>query len=115
MNEQNNVPDENQTQVTNEQLEEAIKNAEELAKKIQLNNIAVVRALPPQRVLTLKQVDVLLSIEENELTEEDKTKIAWATLRLKHHNYRGTDYTTSQKKKVKSKRRMTKVSRKANR
>lgn len=113
MDEQNSAPDENlkqqeAAQVTQEDFDQKL-------EEERLKNIEIVRALHPQAILTLKQNDILLSIKEEELTEADKYRVAWATLRLKHHNYTGTGHTIEQKKKVKAKRRQAKKSRKANR
>lgn len=117
MDEQNSAPDENQKQqpaapVNTEEIE---KDFEEKLEEQRLKNIEKVRALHPQAILNSKQHEVLLTIKEEELTEADKFRVAWATLRLKHHTYTGTGHTEAQKKKVKLKRKMAKKSRKANR
>lgn len=117
MDEQNSAPDENQNQqpaapVTAEEIE---KDLNQKLEEQRITNIEKVRALHPQAILTSKQHEVLLTIKEEELTEGDKFRIAWATLRLKHHTYTGTGHSETKKKSVKLKRRMAKKSRKANR
>jgi hypothetical protein len=109
MSEQN----ENQEDVTAKEVLD--QNLDAIAEEERLRKIELVRALPAQKVLTKKEQEILLTIKEEELTEADKFRISWATIRLKHHNYRGTDYTPAQKKRVKAKRRMASKSRKANR
>src|SRR5258706_15807051 len=113
MNEQNSTSEENQQQPT------ATANAEEITKEFtkefeqkleeqRLKNIEKVRALHPQAILTSKQQEILLSIKEEELTEADKYRVAWTTLRLKHHTYTGTGYSEEKKKKVKAKEKWQK-------
>jgi len=118
MNEQNNASEDAKNQKdTNENYDaqELLQKIEE-AQALQLKlAIEKVRALPPQKVLTPKQTETLFLIEKEELTEDDKKRIAWATLRLPKQRYTGTDYTPTQKKKIKAKRRLTSQSRKANR
>lgn len=118
MDEQKNASNEQQltdAQVAEINQEEAEEAAEALAEAKSKREIEKLRALPPQRVLTLKQYDTLLSIKEEDLTDADKKRLAWAKLRLPKMTYTGIDYTPSQKKKVKVKRKMTAKSRKANR
>ena len=115
MNEQNSASDENQKQQLTPEQEKLLEDVKIKLEEARLKNFEILRGLHPQKVLSKKQHDILLSIKEEELTDADKTRIAWATLRLKHHGYTGSDYTVGQKKKVKLKRRMAKVSRKANR
>jgi hypothetical protein len=117
MDEQTRASEENvkQQQLTDTELAEMQKDAEALVEaKLQLD-IAKLRALPLQRVLTAKQYETLLSIKEEELTPDDKNRLAWAKLRLPKLRYAGTGYTPAQKKKVKAKRKTAKLSRKANR
>lgn len=116
MDEQNSAEDKNLKQQAAPTNTEDL--SAELAQKIEeqrLKNIESVRALHPQAILNPKQHEILLSIKEEELTDADKFRIAWATLRLKHHTYTGTGYSIKQKQKVKAKRKMAKKSRKANR
>lgn len=111
--------DENQKQQQKQQLtpeeEKLLEDVKLKLEEVRLKNIEVLRGLHPQKVLSKKQHEILLSIKEEELTEADKTRLAWATLRLKHHGYTGSGHSIEQKKKSKLKRRMAKVSRKANR
>lgn len=113
MNEQNSAPDEQQAAPSN--VEELTKDFEQKLEEQRLKNIEKIRALHPQAILSSKQQEILLSIKEEELTETDKHRVAWATLRLKHHTYTGTGRSEMKKKKVKAKRKMAKKSRKANR
>lgn len=118
MDEQNSASEETQQkqqELTDAQIDEMIKNAEALAEENLKKEIAKVRALPAQRVLTQKQHEVLLLIKEEDLTEEDKTRIKWANLRAPKLRYTGTGYTIAEKKKVKVKRKLAKASRRANR
>lgn len=104
-----------QQQITDEELAEMQKDAEALIEAQQQVSIAKLRALPLQRVLTEKQYETLLSIKEEDLTPDDKNRLAWAKLRLPRLKYSGTGYTIAEKKKVKAKRKSAKLSRKANR
>lgn len=94
---------------------QVIQDAQALAEAERQLAIVNLRALHPQKVLSPKQYRTLLSLSEEEQTEEDKTRLAWASLRLVKHRYNGTDYTPAEKKKVKAKRRTAKASRKKNR
>ena len=70
----------------------------------------------PQQILTNKEAQILLSKKEEELTEVEKTALKWLVLRLRHHNSTPKKVSsTKQNTKRKLKRRMSKVSRKANR
>lgn len=104
-----------QTPVENVEVAKTTEDFEKDVESLRLINIEILRAQPPQKVLSRKEHETLLSIKEDELTHDDKLRIAWATLRLKHHTYTGTDRKKSQQKKAKSKRRMANNSRKANR
>jgi hypothetical protein len=70
----------------------------------------------PQQVLTNKEMQILMSKKEEDLTESERTALKWMILRLKHHN--SSPRLTPNKRQnalKRKKRRMSKVSRKANR
>lgn len=115
MSEQKNAPADEIKQPLSANAEEATEKLEQKLEEQRLKDIEKVRSLPAQKVLTAKQHEILLSIKKEELTEADKTRIAWATLRAKHHGYSGKGHTIAQKKKIKAKRKQVKKSRKANR
>lgn len=70
----------------------------------------------PQQVLTNKEMHILLSKKEEELTDVEKTAMKWMLLRLKHHNSTPKKVlSTKQNKLRKKKRSISNKSRKANR
>lgn len=117
MNEENvsNEALEQQQELTDAELQAVIKDAEELAEAQLRVAVEKVRALPALRVLTPRQFETLLSIKEEDLTLEDRRRLAWAKLRLPKTPYRGTDYTPAEKKKIKVKKKLVAQSRRANR
>lgn len=100
---------------TDEELKAKINELLDQEKELQKKAIEYLRKLPAQKILSKKELEILMSMKEEELTDEDKLRVKWATLRLKHHRYSGTGYTASERKKAKVKRKLAKKSRKANR
>lgn len=109
----NEAPD--YSKLSEDELKVKINELMDKEEAIRLKKIEVLRKLHPQKVLSRDQVETLLSLKEEELTDADKLRIQWATLRLKNHKYFSPARSTKKNKKAKLKRRMTKASRKANR
>lgn len=102
-------------ELTEEEIKAKITELQEEENAKRLLKIEEVRALHPSKVLNRAQLEALMSIKEEELTDADKSRVQLATLRLKHHRYTGTGYSATERKRVKAARRTAKKSRKINR
>jgi len=102
-------------ELTEDQIKSKIAELQEEENAKRLLKIEEVRALHPSKVLNRAQLEALLSIKEEELTDADKSRVQLATLRLKHHKYTGTGYSSTERKKVRAARRVSRKSRKVNR
>jgi hypothetical protein len=69
----------------------------------------------PHQVLTNKEMRILLTTKEEDQTENDKLAIKMLTLRLKNHRSRPKPLSSAERTKRKTKRKLAKASRKANR
>jgi hypothetical protein len=103
------------SKLSEEELKAKINELMDKEEAIRLKKIEALRKLHPQKVLSRDQVETLLSLKEEELTDADKLRIQWTTLRLKNHKYFSPARSKKKNKKAKLKRRMAKASRKANR
>ena len=101
--------------LTEEQLKEKINELLDKEAEIRNKKLEKIRAYHINRILTPNEISVLMTLKEEELTEQDKIRVKWITLRLKHHKYTGSGLSLKERKKAKVKRKMAKVSRKANR
>lgn len=102
-------------QLSEEEIKAKIAEIQEAEAKANELRVEAVRLLHPSKILNRKELEALMTVKEEDLTEADKSRIKLATLRLKKHNYTGTGYTVAEAKKAKAKRKAAKKSRKANR
>ncbi len=106
---------EDYSKYTEEELKTKINELMDKELEIRNKHLEKIRAFHPLRILLAKEIRTLATLKEEELTEDDKSRIKLATVRLSKHRYNGTDYSAKEKKKIKAKKRLVKASRKANR
>lgn len=92
--------------------EQAPETTQELVEEVKKE----VKFRHPHQILTNKEVQILLTKKEEELTEVEKDAIKLFVVRARHHGSTPRKVlNTAQNKKKRLKKRMTKKSRKANR
>jgi hypothetical protein len=104
------------TEVTNN--EPVISDAElaEIEQQLDAQPKGEIKWRHPQQVLTNKEMQILLSKKEEELTDEEKLAMKWMVLRIKNHNSTPKKVLSTKQNKLRKKRRsIAKESRKANR
>lgn len=109
------IEETNLNEITDAELKAKIIELGEKDEKERLISIEILRTKHPSKILNKKEVEILLTIKEEELTDEDKRRIKLTTLRLKHHKYSGKERSSIKNKKAKVKRKLANKSRKANR